>query len=191
MNQRGNQFGKVMKEIYLKRKEEKFTVLVDDDAYELLNRHTWYIMYSGKYNRPYAFTEFNSKGVKRMMYMHQLVSGSFSMADHKNGNTLDNQFHNLRPADHQRNGWNKGKNRRNSAGENTSQYKGVTKYVNSEGQTLYRVQIKLTKKGFKPEKWYRKSGFTSEIEAARDYNREVVIHRGDWAWVNPIPGEAA
>jgi hypothetical protein len=98
------------KEIYIKWNDQKYTVLVDDDSYTLLNRHTWYIMYSGLQKKPYAFAELYSKQkgqkrVKRMFYLHQMVAGSFTQIDHKNGNTLDNQFDNLRPATTQQNGW--------------------------------------------------------------------------------------
>lgn len=168
-------------------------MLVDDDSYTLLSRHTWYIMYSGGDRaRPYAFAELYSKPkgqkrIKRMFYMHQMVTGSFTQTDHINGNTLDNRFENLRPATYQQNGWNSAKRSMTCTGRPpTSQYKGVSKYTNAKGETLWRVLFVLTKKGEKPVRHFRKSGFRSEEAAALCYNEEVVKYRGDWALLNKI-----
>ncbi len=176
------------KEIKINWKDEIFTVLVDDDSHSLLARHTWYIMFSGKGRLPYAFAEIYSKTQgKRMLYMHQIVTGSYSTTDHINGNTLDNQHHNLRSATAQENGWNKGKPSGGRYGKASSQYKGVTRLVGRDGGVYYRVIIKTTKKGVVPAQFIRMGPFSSEIEAAEAYNREVVKLRGDFAWVNPIP----
>jgi hypothetical protein len=184
------------KEIIIPWNDDTFTVLVDDDAYTLLNRHTWYIMFSGEQKKPYAFAELYSKKkgqerVKRMFYMHQMVSGSFTQIDHINGNTLDNQFDNLRIATYQQNGWNSVKRLVTCTGKPpSSQYKGVCRYTNAKGETLWRVIFILTKKGEKPVKHFRKNGFKSEIAAARFYNEEVVKHRGEWALLNNLPDVA-
>lgn len=180
------------KEIIIPWKDQTFTVLVDDDSYALLSRHTWYIMFSGEYKKPYAFAELYSKvkgqeRVKRMFYMHQLVVGSFTQVDHKNGNSLDNQFDNLRVATYQQNGWNSIKRQVTcTGGSPSSQFKGVSKYTNAKGETLWRVIFILTEKGVKPAKHFRKSGFRTELDAARCYNEEVVKYRGDWALLNKV-----
>lgn len=181
------------KEIQIKWNDETYTVLVDDDAYPLLSRHTWYIMFSGPKKKPYAFAELYSKPkggkrIKRMFYMHQMVSGSFSQTDHANGNTLDNQFENLRPATYQENGWNSIKRQVTSTGNPpTSQYKGVSKCIAADGSVYWRVIIKLSKKYEKPTRFVRLGPFDSEIAAAQAYNEEVVKHRGKWALLNRIP----
>lgn len=181
------------REITIPWKDDVFTILVDDDSYALLNRHTWYIMFSGEQKKPYAFAELYSKvkgqeRVKRMFYMHQMVTGSFTQIDHINGNTLDNQFDNLRVATYQQNGWNSIKRQVTSTGKPpSSQYKGVNKYTNTKGETLWRVIFILTKKGEKPARHFRKSGFATELEAARCYNEEVVKYRGEWALLNQLP----
>lgn len=54
-----------------------------------------------------------------------------------------------------------------------------------------RVNIKTSKKGEKPATHVRLGPFDSEIEAAKAYNREIVKLRGKFAWVNPLPEEAA
>lgn len=180
------------KEIIIPWNDEVFTVLVDDDAYVLLSRHTWYIMFSGPKKKPYAFAELYSKPkgekrVKRMFYMHQIISGSFSQTDHANGNTLDNQFENLRPATYQENGWNTRKRMVTCTGKApTSIYKGVSLCHRADGTPYWRVIIKLSKKGEVPSRFVRLGPFDTEIEAALAYNEEVVKHRGDWACLNQI-----
>lgn len=175
------------KEIQIKWKDDLFTVLVDDDAHALLSRHTWYIMFSGEHKRPYAFTEIYSRTQgKRMVYMHHLVLGGYRQTDHKNGNSLDNQFENLRPSTNQENGWNKGKPKRKD-GKRGSQFKGVVRCQRVDGTVYWRVIIKLSAKGVKPEQFVRLGPFESEIEAAAAYNEEIVKHRGQFAWVNPLP----
>lgn len=67
-------------------------ILVDDDSYEMLNRHNWYISDTG-----YAMT--NIRDAKHIR-MHQLVAGKCSnrklVVDHLNRNKLDNRYSNLR-----------------------------------------------------------------------------------------------
>lgn len=182
------------KEIEIKWNESVYTVLVDDDSYTLLNRHTWYIMYSGANKKPYAFAELysmkNGERIKRMFYMHQMVVGSFAQVDHKNGNSLDNQFDNLRVATYQENGWNKPKNmnRRKDGRAPTSQFKGVS-YRPLRGKDRWLAFFKHVEAG-----QHKSTGkmlyigyFDSEIEAAIAYNKKVKELRGEFAWVNPIP----
>jgi len=180
------------REISITWNNEVFTVLVDADSYSLLSRHTWYIMFSGDQKKPYAFAELYSKKkgqerVKRMFYMHQMVTGSFTTTDHINGNTLDNRFENLRPATVQENGWNSIKRQVTSSGKPpTSQYKGVSKYTARNGCEYWRVIIKLSKKHEKPTRFVRLGPFTSEIDAASAYNDEIIKHRGKWALLNNV-----
>lgn len=182
----------MVKEIEINWNNQLYKVLVDDDAYPLLSRHTWYIMYSGERKTPYAFAELYSKQkgqarIKRMFYMHQMITGSFSVTDHINGNTLDNRFENLRTATSQENGWNTVKRQTCCTGHPpSSQYKGVSKYTNSKGETLWRVIFILTKKGERPCKHFRRNGFKTEDAAALCYNEEVVKYRGKWALLNDV-----
>jgi hypothetical protein len=181
------------KEIKINWKNEVFTVLVDDDSYSLLARHTWYIMFSGPKKKPYAFAELYSKPkggkrVKRMFYMHQMVTGSFSQVDHDNHDTLDNQFENLRPATYQENGWNSIKRQVTCTGKPpSSQYKGVTKLTRRDGTTYWRVIVKISKKYETPTRFVRLGPFDTEDDAARGYDEEIVKHRGKWALLNFPP----
>ncbi len=53
------------------------------------------------------------------------------------------------------------------------------------------VRFKLTAKGVKPAKFVQLGPFHNETDAARAYNEEIVKHRGEWAWLNILPVEAA
>jgi hypothetical protein len=161
-------------------------VLVDAEDYPLLSRHNWYINWSK--HRPYAITKLKTdqSTIWRCIFMHHLILGTAVETDHKDQNPLNNQKHNLRPSTRQQNGWNKGKPRAGRFGEASSQFKGVCKRVNAAGETVYYVLIKLSKKGEVPARHFRAGPFKDEVKAALVYNAEIVKHRGEFAWVNPI-----
>lgn len=181
------------KHIEVFSKRQKFIVQVDEDDYPVLARHHWYILFVGSQDRPYAFTRFytehDAKNGKTFL-MHHLIMGTSSSIDHINNDSLDNRKENLRIATYQENGWNKGKPKRSRWGETASQFKGVQKFVRTDGKICWRVVIKTTKKGEAPAKYVRLGPFEHEVEAAKAYNVEIVKLRGKYAWLNPIPGEA-
>lgn len=151
-------------------------MLVDDDAHAMLDRHTWYIMFSGPKKKPYAFTEiFSRTQGKRMVYMHHLVLGGYCMTDHENGNTLDNQFHNLREATASQNGANARKMASYKGKPCTSKYKGVT-----FAQGKFRSVIR------KEGKTYQLGSFTDEADAALAYNAKAVELYGEYAHLNQV-----
>lgn len=165
--------------------------LVDDEDQFFLSRFTWY-MGSELANGGYACCFiYGKQNIRKQIFMHQLImAGAYGM-DHINGNKLDNRKENLRLVTHQQNGWNKGKNRAASNGKlPSSQYKGVVKCTRVTGEIYWRVIVKLSKKGVKPEEFLRMGPFATELEAARAYNTEIVKHRGIYGWVNPLPEEA-
>lgn len=171
------------KEITIPWNDELFTVLVDDDAHTLLSRHTWYIMFSGVNKKPYAFAEIWSKTQgKRMLYMHQMVTGSYGQTDHENGNTLDNQFLNLRPCTYQENGWNKGKSKKANC---TSQYKGVS-YRPLKGKPRWLAMIKHVEAGKHKStgKMIYIGYYDTDREAAIAYDQKAIELRGKFAWTN-------
>lgn len=183
-----------MREIQVVSKEQIFTVFVDNEDYPLLSRHKWYILTVSTNKRPYAFTRLYNEDKKngKTLLMHSMIMGNVNQHDHINGNSLDNQKLNLRPATHQQNGWNKGKSKISSGGRPTSsQYKGVVRCINTEGNIYWRVIVKLSKKGEKPERFLRLGPFNTEVEAATSYNQEIIKHRGEYAWLNPLPSLTA
>lgn len=168
------------KEIPIRWKDQVHTVLVDDDAYQLLSRHTWYIMYSGKKKNPYAFAEVWSRTQgKRMIYMHHLVMGSFCQTDHINQNTLDNQFHNLRWASHSQNGANVAKWPNRKGKKMSSKYKGV----------FFDTRLGKWRAGvMKDRKKHDLGSFDDEDAAGLAYNAKARELHGEFAWQNPVPG---
>lgn len=167
---------------------QSFPVLVDDEDYPFLSRFTWQLSDGGYY---YVKWPVNSKGKFTELYLHKIVMATHGIVDHINGDKSDCRKENLRPATYQENGWNKAKQKRGPKGEASSQYKGVIRCEGKGGRIYWRVVIKLSKKGEKPERFARLGPFASEVDAARAYNEEIVKHRGEWAWLNQLPGEAA
>ena len=173
------------KEIPINHKGEVLYALCDDEDYPLLSRHCWYIRSDQGSSYP-AATILTVGKHRKILAMHNMILGCGNI-DHVSQNKLDNRKENLREATYQQNGWNKGKNKTTRGKPPSSQYKGVVRCVGAKGNVYWRVIFKLSKKGEKPERIARLGPFATEIEAAKAYNNEVVIHRGEWAWLNPIP----
>nr|DAU02775.1 MAG TPA: homing endonuclease [Caudoviricetes sp.] len=77
---------------YITPTNSTLKIIVDDEDYNFLNRHKWYISDQG-----YAITQL--RGSKHIR-MHHLVAGKCSnkklVVDHLNRNRLDNRYNNLR-----------------------------------------------------------------------------------------------
>jgi hypothetical protein len=103
---------------------------------------------------------------QKFVKMHQVIVG-YKRPDHIDGNGLNNQKHNLRPATHAQNSRNKGKHK------GTSKYKGVCK-------TPYKWRARIYVDG--------KSKFLGdkdlEIDAAKLYDEAAVKYFGKFARLN-------
>lgn len=92
-----------MKEIQLTK---GMTALVSDEDYDRLSQYKWQASKKNSYGKDYFYATRSSydKETKKtgMIYMHREIvtdtDGRFMVVDHRNGNTLDNQRDNLRPA---------------------------------------------------------------------------------------------
>lgn len=95
------------------------------------------------------------------------------VVDHKNNNPLDNRIENLRLCS-------RTENTRNSAPsktvKKTSIYKGVCK---NKKRSKWIASIRC-------EKSIYIGSFSSEVEAARAYNKKAMELFGDFAWLNPL-----
>ena len=147
--------------------------LIDDDDYELVARHSWYIYERQRPGRslgPYAATTVRREDGKRIMvYMHGLVTG-WSRTDHVNHDGIDNQRRNLRPGPPLLNGHNRRPNLRSS-----SRFKGVTwRKQESRWTAQIRINGKLKHLGY----------FDDEAIAAKAYDEAASVAFGEYASLN-------
>jgi len=149
-----------MKYISLFSKEQ---VKVDDEDYEELSKHTWYLVqgYARKYDKDGHGT-----------YMHRELNKTPKgfVTDHINGNKLDNRKSNLRNATVSQNGANSVK-RTGCA----SKYKGVSFH---RPYNKWKARITINQKevflGYHED----------EVDAAIAYIQAVTYYQGDFAKVD-------
>jgi hypothetical protein len=134
--------------------------LVDDEDYEALAVHKWHAR-----KKPRTFyAARNSAGKK--IFMH--VALGYSRPDHRDGNGLNNQRHNLRPASKAQNAQNNPRHLDNKSG-----FKGVSPQGN-RWQADIRVDGKNRYLGCR----------ALASEAAKLYDEAAVKHFGEYARVN-------
>lgn len=108
--------------------------------------------------------------------MHQIIMGTYrtgQIIDHKNGNGLDNRRSNLRICT-------KAQNQRFRGPKQGKRYKGVIR----DKRKLKKRFSAVLRKG---KNVYRRGYFSTEVEAAAEYNAMAEKHFGDFAWLNKIP----
>jgi hypothetical protein len=148
---------------------------VDDKDYTWLSAHSWHVYKKKNRNTLYAERTFRVNGVSRHEAMHRLVLAVTDpkiQVDHKDGDGLNNQRHNLREATHSQNQHNRKRRR-----DGISQHKGVGKH--SSG--LWRARIVINKK--ETQLGY----FHSERDAALAYNYAATQCFGKFARLNIVP----
>lgn len=158
-----------MREIIIQSdKHGEKKVQVDDQHFDYLNSFTWCAHKIG--NTFYAIRK-----VKRLqtVLMHREILGITDpgiYGDHRDGNGLNNQSHNLRTATHSDNLCNRG-----AVKNSKSKYKGVG-WITSH--KMWRAQIQkdkiITPLGY----------FKDEIEAAKAYDRAAIQIHGEYARLN-------
>lgn len=148
-----------------------YSAKVDDADYDWLMQWKWHAT-----SRSCYAARNSKKGelVKRsLIYMHLSILGIKGPieGDHRNGDRLDNQRHNLRLAEWPKNRLNLGRHKDNRTG-----YKGVSK--RSDGK--YDVRLNLN--GIVV---FRK-GFVDLKEAALAYNAAAIKYHGEFARLNEV-----
>lgn len=114
--------------------------LVDDGDYALVSRHSWHVL---EQNRgpgrrlagPYARAGIYIPVLRhtQMVLMHVMITGIHTGIDHINGNGLDNQRHNLRPAGQSLNSANM------RAYGRSSRFKGVRQHRGGKWEARIRI----------------------------------------------------
>lgn len=156
-----------MKEIKLNNSDK--VALVDDEDFDLVNRHHWHL------NIRESGIEYAANSV---ITMHRMIIGSPNFddlykkltIDHKDRNALNNQKSNLRWATKAQNGC----NARKKVAEASSQYKGV--YFNKQNQRwCCECRIGDVRKC---------KSFKTEFEAAHGYDQLALEMHGEFAYLN-------
>lgn len=153
--------------------------LIDDEDYELVSPHTWRVSEArrknGRIDGPYAMTNYRPNGsTKSPIGMHMLITG-WPMTDHRDGDGLNNQRSNLRPADAAQNNHNA-----RPRAEHSSRYKGVTWHRrNRKWQATIKTRGRSLYLGC----------YVSEEEAGNAYAEAALAIQGDYAFAaRPEPG---
>ncbi len=162
-----------MKEIRL---SNGMVTLVDDADFEMLSQWKWHASRNGGRSvGPRRRVYYAVRNVKvgdkwTMQRMHHLIISppSGQEVDHENGNGLDNQRSNLRPATDPQNGTNRGPNL-----SNPSRLRGVSQ----EGK---RWRARLIVNG----KQFNFGTFATLREAAAAYDAGAQRLCGEFAWTN-------
>jgi AP2 domain len=149
---------------------------VDDGDYDMMMARRWTVKEhrrpGGGMKGPYATTGTSRAsqraGGPRNIFAHTLITGLLYV-DHRNGDGLDNQRHNLRPATQPENLANTG-----SRG-GTSRYKGVSW---DRRRNKWRAGIMNNRQ------LYHLGMFTDEDEAARAYDAAAIELQGEFARPN-------
>lgn len=147
---------------------------VDDGDYDLVMQHRWHVRETQRPGRrplgPYAITNVTRvDGSRTTLFMHNLIMGA-TRIDHADGNGLNNQRTNLRPASN-------GQNMHNRQGNlgHSSRYKGVTWNKRRRGW-IARITLDGNR--------HQLGCFATEEDAARAYDAAAVIAFGEFARLN-------
>ena len=155
--------------------------LVDDADYDLVMQYRWHVMEheptapGRRGHGPYALYEKRHggrKGRRETIWMHQLITG-WAFVDHRDGNGLNNQRPNLRPASKAQNMANSRKNPGKS-----SKYKGVT-WDRQRSRWMAKIMVNGRTRS--------QGRFTNEGDAARAYDAAAREAFGAFARLN-FPG---
>jgi len=155
-----------MKEIQLTQGK---VALVDDEDFDRVNQFKWCARRSNKIF--YVLRNvLQPDGAYKSQLLHQFLMPGVSQIDHRNGDGLDNQKSNLRPASHSQNI----ANSRKSSGC-SSKFKGVH-WDNI--RSLWAAQIRIN--------WAKLNlgRYESEEDAAHVYDYAAKIYFGEFARLN-------
>jgi len=148
--------------------------LVDADDYEWLSYYKWIASKSVNGNWYAVSSEARENPSRAHIPMHRLIMNAPDdyLVDHRDRRTLDNRRVNLRLASPTQNQYNAMKPKRK---DSTSNYRGVSKSKLSSRWTA-RISVGGRRIGL--------GTYSTEIEAAKAYDRAARIFHGQFATVN-------
>lgn len=154
--------------------------LVDDADYELVMQYRWnvreYVRPNGSIVGPYAFTGSKKNGRVVIVRLHRLLMPGAGQVDHEDGDGLNNQRSNLRPATDVQNHANQRKNSTWRGRPTSSRFKGV---YWSKARCKWVAQIQAGR-----GRRCHLGSFAEEADAARAYDAAAREVFGEYARVN-------
>lgn len=171
-------------ELYLGRPKRKSGVFayVDDEDYDRISMNDWYLMKfyhcdtDIKYARRYIPANKETGEKQKHVMMHReimKVSDRDMVVDHIDHNGLNNQKSNIRICTHSDNM----SYRRQLKKIGKSKYKGISMDKNNKTWNFTFIHDGIR---------YSQSGFKSELDAVKMYNKELVRVKGEFACINNI-----
>lgn len=149
--------------------------IIDDEDADRVLTHKWSVSSRGKKKLYYAYRTVSVGEKQTAVYMHRfllgLVAGDGLVADHIDGDTLNNRKSNLRVATSAQNGWNRSKM---SA---VNKYKGIS-LIKETGLWDARIHANNQR--------YYLGHFKTEEEAALAYNEAACRLHGEFARLNEV-----
>ena len=157
-----------------------YTVLIDDEDYDQISQHKWYVYDHRKLKTVYARRmTLGAIKTKKHVSLHREIMGfPDCMVDHINGNGLDNRRCNLRLCNPGENSRNRGMIQRETA----SGFKGVWwRKADRKWEACIYYNSKKHKLGY----------FRDKIDAAKAYNEAALRLHGEFASINDLfdPGK--
>lgn len=148
--------------------------LVDDADYEAVSAFKWYANKIGR--RFYAARHFRREGKRSTQGLHQFLLPGVPRIDHRDGDGLNNQRDNLRPATTAQNA----QGFRRKCIRTSSVYRGVSWH---SARKKWRAGINVNGKRI------NLGDFALEADAARAYDTAAKQHFKDWSHLNfPVNG---
>lgn len=160
-----------------------YEVKVDDCDYTDLVRYKWHVKKrTNALLYVYRYEKVNNRYAKIRLHQQLMGFPQGRTPDHRNGDPLDNQRHNLRLATQQQQAM-------NTRHRNGKRFKGVSFCPTIHGKyrcrvpwrARIRVAGKLISLGF----------YSTEEAAAQAYNNAALKHFGEFACLNDISGVSA
>lgn len=142
--------------------------LIDQQDLHLVEGHKWFFESKRVYRREYK------DGKSKSFSLHRVIMNPppDMVVDHIDGNPLNNTRENLRICTMTENNYNRFPNK-----NSTSQFKGVH-WEPIRGKWIASIRLNKKQKAI--------GTYADEHEAAHAYNKQAIIHHGEFAKLNPV-----